>query len=162
MQPPTYLNRAEKRLLALTRIGKPARFPQGCILRATVIRALCLKAFHNAEVDPKGIRIVGATIVGVLDLEAVKVEFPLRLRCCDLLQRPTFAGADLKLLDLLGAHCLQGIDATDLKVDTKLLLSAGFESWGEVCLYAAEIGGYLGHRHRGPSPAANPARSHRR
>ncbi len=142
MQPPTNLNRAEKRLVGLTQLGKPAHF-NGDVCRASVIRALCVKAFRNVKVDPKGIQIVGATIAGVLDLEAVKVEFPLGLRHCQLLQRPIFAGADLKLLDLRGAQCAHGIDATDLEVGTKLLLGDGFAAWGEVRLYGAEIGGDL-------------------
>lgn len=137
------LSRAEQRLRAEVAKGRPVRFKgRARRLPADVIRALCVEKAPHEKIEAKRISISGATIVGVLNLEGLALNFPLRLINCVLRERPILTGATLALLDLSGTSCAKGIEASNLKVTTALTLR-GFSAEGEVRLYGAEIGGDL-------------------
>src|SRR5262249_8237191 len=53
-------------------------------VRAAVIRWLCVDPEAIRLIDPQGLRLLGAKVVGGLDLSMVRVPFPIVLRNCSL------------------------------------------------------------------------------
>src|SRR5262249_23903947 len=53
-------------------------------VRAAVIRWLCVDPEAIRCIDPKGLRLLGAEIVGGLDLSTVRVPFAITLRNCSI------------------------------------------------------------------------------
>lgn len=116
-----------------------AKMPQ---VRAEVIRALCLGArLNDAKPDPAGVRIVGARIIGVLDLSFATVEVPLILFHCHFAEKPDFMQAKLAFLNLSGSRLEKGLTADRVKITGDLFCQYGFHADGEIRLPGAEIGG---------------------
>jgi hypothetical protein len=87
---------------------------------AAIIRRLCVQ--RPAGVDPRGIRISSASVVGVLDLAGVDVGFPLRFEACDFERAPILHGA--RVLDLTFVDSdLPGLLANGLRVQRDVDLS---------------------------------------
>jgi hypothetical protein len=159
MQVPDNLTQAETRLLIAAKEGEIADFTTGDperdnpaggadweaerMIRAEVLRALCLGAWPEMNIGPKGIRIKGAHVTGVLDLETTTLGFPLRLTYCHISCGLAFVGAEVKLLDLRGTHCLGGIQADGLRASHSVWLGHGFLANGTVSLIRARLGGHL-------------------
>jgi hypothetical protein len=111
-------------------------------IRASLIEWLCLNPHANALVYPKGIRIMGARIVGGLDLSQVRVPIAIVMHNCSVSERMTLAATDLPYLELDGSYVGE-IDAPGINVHGDLSLSGGFHAAGEVNLHGATIGGDL-------------------
>ncbi|HWN57377.1 MAG TPA: hypothetical protein VNO74_04720, partial [Methylomirabilota bacterium] len=109
-------------------------------IRASLIEWLCLDPRAIAMVYPKGIRIIGASIVGTLDLSQVRVPFAIVMRNCSISERMSLAASDLPYLDLDGSYVGE-IDAAGMTVRSVLSLGAEFHASGEVSLHGASIGG---------------------
>jgi hypothetical protein len=69
-------------------------------VRAELIRWLSVDPDASRLVDPRGIRLLGAKVVGRLDLSRVHVPFPIVLRNCEVPERLTFAATSILYLDL--------------------------------------------------------------
>ncbi len=138
MQPLTNLTEAEDTPARRRPDGKCA-VPDACTLRAEAIRALCLDAVPDVKVDPKGIWIVGATIVGPLDLEALELDFPFRFDTLPPRRATAFRRRQAEAARSPAVPCVKGIDAAYLEVATKLILGENFSSEGDVRLYGAKI-----------------------
>ena len=147
----------EQRLIAAARAGQPRDLAGGepvdaeemegwgpdRAVRAGVLRDLLLG--RHGELDPRGVRLRGARIYGVLDLDDVRTATALRLIDCHAsvirLRR-----AHLPALDLIGVRTTE-INAENLRVDHDLnlarLRAAGAGPAGVVRLLGAHIGGQL-------------------
>jgi hypothetical protein len=90
----------------------------------------------DIRIDPKGIRVSGAQIIGILDLEAVTIAVPLRLRSCHIVQQPLLEGAKIKLLDLGASHLASGLAADGIHVTDDVVLNERFSATGTVRLAA--------------------------
>lgn len=111
-------------------------------IRAVVVRALCLGyRLTDAPVDPRGIDIYGARIVGKLDLSFATVPVKLGLFHCHFSERPDLMQAHFPLLGLSRSRLEQGLLADGLKLDGSLFCRGGFHATGEVRLLGAAIGG---------------------
>jgi len=119
---------------------------------AQLLRGWCLN--HRDEVDPRGIRLRNATVVGVLDLAGVEVPFPLSFDSCGFEAAPILDGADLHSLALTGCRSLPGLLANGLRVRRDLDLSRSFITGGHstsastskrstIWLCESQIGGRL-------------------
>jgi hypothetical protein len=69
-------------------------------VHAKVIRWLCTSEDAKKLLDPLGIEVIGARIVGILDLASVKVPVPIELTQCRLMENATFRGSELEALDM--------------------------------------------------------------
>jgi hypothetical protein len=109
------------------------------VIRAELIRWLCVDQAASNAVDRRGIRIFAAKITGKLDLSYSTVSFPLCLEQCRLTDDALLKGVKIPELILNGSHtrCLM---AEEAEVKGNLLLQHGFTADGEVRLIAAQIG----------------------
>jgi hypothetical protein len=108
-------------------------------IRAELVRWLCIDESALKKVDPRGVRVYAAKIVGNLDLSFAAVPFPLGLFRCRLAAGGEFRYIRVALLDLHGS--LTGplnIEGADVRGG--VFLNNGFSAVGEVRLFEARIG----------------------
>lgn len=113
-------------------------------IRAALIRELLLG--RRGELDPRGIRLHGARVVGPLELDYVTAPVGLELVDCDIEERVVLAEASLPRLVLTESR-IAGIDAEGLRVSGDLIAAevtvTGAGETGAVLLRGAHIGGQL-------------------
>jgi hypothetical protein len=73
-------------------------------VRADLIRWLAVDNAANSLVDASGVRLLGARIVGPVDLSHVKVPFAITLVRCSIPQRMILESADIPYFDLSGSY----------------------------------------------------------
>jgi hypothetical protein len=111
-------------------------------VRGEVIRALCLGArLNDAKPAPAGVQIIGARIVGELDLSLATVDVLLTLCDCHFAEEPNFIQAKFAFLNLSGSRLEKGLAADGVKIAGGLLCRIRFHADGEIRLLGAEIGG---------------------
>jgi hypothetical protein len=88
---------------------------------AAVLRRCCHEL--KDQVDPRGLRLTGAAVVGQLDLAGLDVPFPLRFHDCDFDTAPVVEGAELFGLALTGCRRLPGLLGNGVRVRRDLDLS---------------------------------------
>ena len=108
-------------------------------IRASLIRWLCVDHQALAQIDPKGIRVIGARIVGGLDLSLVRVPIPLTLDNCVFAEVINLGGAEIPYLELDGSYVLE-IHASGISVRNNLSMGKGFHAMGAIFLDHAKIG----------------------
>jgi hypothetical protein len=128
-------------------------------LRAEVIRDILIGRLADHP-DPHGVRLAGARVTGVLDLDGVRCSLGLDLRQCWLDRPITARFARLPQLTLSGSR-MPALDAEGLQVDGSVVLSdvriTGDNQAGGIRLYGAHIGGDLNcdgaqlHNQTGPA-----------
>ena len=162
----TNLTRAERALLEFVQVGRvergqfavagtsanpdnPSNDPKGAVqwgkvreIRAQLIRWLCVDPDAVKMVDPLGIRILGARIIGALDLFNARVPFGLTLRRCAIPEPMNLSLAAVASLDLGGSYTNE-IDAKSLAVLGDIDMNRGFRASGWVELESASIDGDL-------------------
>jgi hypothetical protein len=111
-------------------------------VRAGLIRWLCVDRNAASAIDPRGIQIHAARIVGPLDLSSVAVPFPLCLWRCYLTDHANLISSHLPALNLTGSR-VRSIIADGASISGGLLLRYGFSAEAEVRLVGAQIGGDL-------------------
>jgi len=112
------------------------------VIRADLIRWLCVDEVAKKRVDPSGIGVYGAKISGGLNLVAVVLPFRVVLIHCRLTEDANLEDAQVPLLDLEGSWT-HAIQADRLNVRSGIFLRNGFQAEGEVRLLGAQIGGDL-------------------
>lgn len=148
------LTEAETELLCAAAIGKPAdcrdqtadendpkhagTWGEPRTIRAEILRWLCADREAVKHVDPKGIRIEAAKIIGQLDFEAVTMPFPLALARCAIQDGINLTWAKTRLLNFEGSAS-GPITGPGLAVRGDIFLSQGFWAQGEVQLTGATI-----------------------
>jgi hypothetical protein len=111
-------------------------------VHAELIRWLCRDLAAARCIDPKGIQLVAAKIIGPLDLSFCTVRFPLFLFRCCVTEEINVRSASLPGLFLNGSS-VQSISADGMHVEGNVDLLGGFTAHGEVRLLGAQIGGNL-------------------
>lgn len=111
-------------------------------LRSELIRWLCVDFAATMLVDPRGVSILAARVVGALDLSFASIAFPLRLVSCLLNDAADLTQFRIPALDLRGSRTRQ-IKANGADITGAALLSRSFSAEGEVGLLCARIGGNL-------------------
>ena len=111
-------------------------------VRAVLIRWLCVDRGAKALVDPRGLRIFSARIVGALNLNYVEIPFPLALRHCRIEDGVSLVGGAVTELDLEGAW-VSSVNADRANVRLSAWLDNGFRADQGVQFVAAKIGANL-------------------
>jgi hypothetical protein len=109
------------------------------VVSADVIRRLCVGA-EAKEVDPRGVHVRGARIVGPLDLSYCTVLHPLRFERTIFEAVPDLSGARLAALWITGCS-LPGLIGDGIRLDDLRLIASDVR--GELRLLNAKIGGQL-------------------
>jgi hypothetical protein len=81
-------------------------WPASRQIRALLVRWICVDHQALGLVDPKGIRVMGARIVGGLDLSLVNVPIPLVLHNCVFAEPINLRGAEIPYLELDGSYAV--------------------------------------------------------
>src|SRR5216683_993378 len=111
-------------------------------VNAKLIRWLCVDPQASKLVDPRGIQLRAARVVGELDLSFVAVPFSLYLLNSRFTENLNVLDAKVPELNLMGTW-VPGIKGDGVKVANDVFLRNGFRSESEVRLLGAEIGGDL-------------------
>lgn len=111
-------------------------------VHAKVIRWLCVNRRARDLVDPRGIQIHGAKIIGGLNLRDLVVPFPLELEHCAVLGESILYSLEVSSLSLQGSW-VGRLNANGIRVKGDVALRNGFRADGEVGLMDAHIGGQL-------------------
>jgi hypothetical protein len=111
-------------------------------VRALLIRWLCEDPDAIKLMNPSGIAVLGARIVGGLNLSYIRVPFALVMRNCLIAQRIILMGTEIPHLELDGSYVSE-IDAKGLIVRGDFDLGKGFHASGETRIENASIGGSL-------------------
>jgi hypothetical protein len=119
-----------------------AEWSPGRNLSAALVRWLETSPAAIQLEDPGGIRLLGANMVGQLNLEDLKIPFAIVMRKSHIQERLRLAGTELPLLDLGGSYVSE-LEGTGLIVHRDLILADGFRASGESLLVHARIGGIL-------------------
>jgi hypothetical protein len=109
-------------------------------VRAALIRWMCADRRAIELEDPGGIRVMGARIIGGLDLAHLHVPAPLELRNCSILEEISLDSAEIPGLSLNGSHT-GAIYAQGIKVTGELDMSRGFDASAEVLMIKSTIDG---------------------
>lgn len=108
-------------------------------VRAWVLRKLLLSPPVDGEIA--ALRVVGARITGVLNLQYATIEHPVGLRACRFEETPVLYGARARQVNLSESY-LPGLDAATLRVDGVLRLT-DCRVPGQVRLGGARLSGVL-------------------
>jgi hypothetical protein len=109
-------------------------------IRAALIIWLCDDPMATPLINRAGIKILGARIVGGLDLAHVRVPFALTMRKCSIAERIVLVGTEIPYRDLNGSYVSE-IDANGIIVHGDLELAYGFHASGETRIETARIDG---------------------
>jgi hypothetical protein len=122
--------------------AQPESWGPDRVIRARLLRWMCIDPMAKERVDPKGVQVHGAVVVGPLDLSFVIVPFPFNLLRCRLTHTANLISAEIPLLGLTG--CSIGMLLADrLVTKGDVFLRHGFHAQGWVRLIGAKIGGKL-------------------
>lgn len=111
-------------------------------IRADLVRWLCVDREAGTNVDPAGLAVHAARILGSLDLSSVTVAFPLGFACCRIEDSMNLGCAVIPEINLNGTH-VKSIFGDGVRVASRVFLRKGFHSSGPVRLLGARIGGNL-------------------
>jgi cytoskeletal protein CcmA (bactofilin family) len=138
---------------SLLRAGRRGEWAElsGGRLDAEVLRGVCLA---TEPMDPRGLLIRGAEIVGTLDLSGVKMAVPLRFDDCTFAETLCADGARLHDLTVTNCRLLGGLRANGVDIEHDLDLSgslvrgaistaASMSKRSAIWLCEAAIGGRL-------------------
>jgi len=106
---------------------------------AADIHRLCTAT--DSAVHARGLHIIGAVIVGELDLDAANLHIPLVLEKCVLEEPMSIDRATVMHLSLTGSH-IPRLSAEDLQSTTSVDLG-GITCPGGISLRGASVGGFL-------------------
>jgi len=112
------------------------------VLDADRIAWLCTNLEASAMVTHKGILVRGARIDGKLNLQFVRISFPLYFEKSAFPEGINLLKTEVGALYLSGTHT-GAINADGLKTDGDVFLDNGFRAEGLVLLIGAKIGGNL-------------------
>jgi len=109
-------------------------------IHGVLLRWLCVDGRAKNLVDPKGVLVHAARVVGAIDISNVTVPFPLALKQCRLTDDFILLGAEIPQLSM-EACSVQRIHGDDAKFKSGLFLCKGFRADGIVAVRGAQING---------------------
>ena len=117
-------------------------------IRATLIEWLAIDHAASARIHPGGIRVLGARVVGSLDLSYVHVPFGIMMIRCSFPEQIRLQATEISRLDLNGSYTAD-IFAPDIRVDGSLFFGwdnhdyGPFHANGEVDISGGKVDGDL-------------------
>ena len=145
------LSKAEEKLLEASLKGERAIIGDGALpvegeelhtIRASFIRYLLLGNDPKLTLHAKGIRLRGAIISGVLDLQGSECGFDLTFSRCRFERAPSLINARIRGL-YLGGSLVPGLSADNCVFDGSVFMRSGFQSTKEISMPGARISGDL-------------------
>jgi hypothetical protein len=140
------LNEAEQRVLHdSARSSSPVITEDNCGLppiRAKFVRWMIGDEEAHKFIDPRGIRIWCATLVGELSLSDCHIPFPLDFRRCDFPELLSLVAAETRQISLIGCTVRKGISADRINMDGSCVMR-WIESFGEIRFHGAKINGHF-------------------
>ncbi|MGA2069959.1 MAG: hypothetical protein ABSG97_01305 [Sedimentisphaerales bacterium] len=106
---------------------------------ANRIEWLCRDKQAKELVTDKGIQVIGAKIVGAVDLSFAEVPFPLSFIGCVFTEKIDIFSSRIKFL-VLDSSQTRSIQADGVKVEIGVFMNDGFRANGEVSFKGATIG----------------------
>jgi hypothetical protein len=101
--------------------GKPVH-DRKRLIHAPVLRELLLSAGSPSEGCVQQLTVIGADILGPLDLRFAKIDCPIRLENCWFYDPVTLSEAELRSVSLRDSTAERGIDASHVRVTGDLML----------------------------------------
>ena len=123
----------ESELLDACRRGRVLDCAEGGSRRtvdAALLRRCCLEL--RSQIDPRGLSLRNAVVLGRLDLAGLEVPFPLRFDGCEFDSAPMVEGAQLHALALTACPRMPGLLANGLRVRRDLDLSRSHVAGGHL------------------------------
>jgi hypothetical protein len=124
----------------------PANYPRNAKnwgkerqIRSELIRWICRNPNARDLVDPKGIQVYGARLIGVLDLSELHVPFRLALLHCRATDEILLRGIEIPLLAFDGSW-VGAFKADGANVEGGVTLRNGFRADQQVRMHRARIG----------------------
>jgi hypothetical protein len=111
-------------------------------VRAELIRFLCINKVAVSLVDPHGLIVDSATIIGTLDLDFISVPFPIRCENCVFAAVPTFSNAEVRALSL-SKSVAPGVNASHITVNGHLVMQEFSSDGGEITLLDCRVKGNI-------------------
>jgi len=121
---------------------RPTENTDATRIRAALVVHVVMGGCDALRPPAKGVRINGAWIAGLLDMDGCKTDHALKLRNCTCDTQVDLDDATLGAMYLPGTHC-PGLRAHRLVSKSNVHLSDGFHSTGPVELLGARITGQL-------------------
>jgi hypothetical protein len=121
---------------------RPATQTPSNEVRASFVRFLVLGGDEQAPVHEHGVKLCGAWLTGVLDLDNAEVSRPLEIAHCRI-ERLDATGTKLNSLILHGSKLEQGIRSFNFRCTTSVYMCHGFQATDTVSLRGATIDGDL-------------------
>ena len=112
------------------------------VVQAQTIMNLLLGAREAEPGHIAAVRIAGARIEGVIDIDYAEVQYHLRLKDCCIVERIYMYGARTRQVSLIGSHLRGGLDASLAVVDGNLRFG-GCRIDGGLKLQGTRIAGAL-------------------
>ena len=115
-------------------------------IRATLIEWLAVDPAAIARIHPSGIRVLGARVVGSLDLSYVHVPFVIMMIRCSIPEQIRLQATEIPRLDLNGSYTAD-IFAPDIRVDGSLFFGwdnheyGPFHANGEIDIAGGRVDG---------------------
>jgi len=139
---------------AVDEVGAADGWGEERTVRARVIVALLLGAQQAEPGHVAALRLTGARIVGVVDLDYAEVRYHLRLKDCSIPERVYLYGARTRQVSLVGSHLPGGLEMSLAVVDGNLRL-IGCRIEGGLSLAGTRVAGaVLLNRARLANPGA--------
>jgi hypothetical protein len=130
--------------------SRAAEKPQGWgpdrQIQAELIRWICVDRGARTLVDPMGIGVHAAKIIGQLRLDYASVPFPIILLHCALTEDASFYSADVTELDF-GGSWVRSLILDRATVKGSVFLRGGFRAEGKARLQGTQIAGDLDCTH---------------
>ena len=111
-------------------------------IRPDFLRWLATDPEAAKQIDPKGVRVYGATIPGKLDLRECHVNPALMFFRCDFQSEINLESAETRCIYILDSSLAEGIHAEDVIIHGSFYLQR-IHSEGEILLLGARIEGVL-------------------
>jgi hypothetical protein len=110
-------------------------------VRPEFLRWLATDTDAAESIDPRGIRIVSATIAGALDLSFCRISRMLVFHSCTFQDHLLLLHSELRGLGIYNSSLTEGIIADGATIRGPVFLGAGFHSSGLVNFHSARIEG---------------------
>jgi sRNA-binding regulator protein Hfq len=115
-------------------------WPERRTINANRIEWLCSDRQAKELVTDKGISVIGARIVGAVDLSFREIPFPLFFYRCVFNENIYLMDSKMTFLFLNGSHT-SSIQADGVRIEGSVVLGDGFKAEGTVSFQGAAIGG---------------------
>jgi hypothetical protein len=119
--------------------GSADKWPHDRDIRAGLIRWLFVEPAAASQVDPSGVRVMGANIVDSLNLASVQQSFGLTIWKSKIHEPIDLTGAALGFLDLSGSRTRE-VFAPGIKLPEGATLCCGFDASGQVFFGDSRLG----------------------